>query len=897
MNDYINQISRYYFKQALNNPAIEKLLEKKELDYKIKAEVIKELDELLEFIGELKNLNFSFKEIKSEIPIFLKQQKYLCNLDEGIIDLYKLKLSEKKETIPIVIANEKNLEINLTEKYEKNKDLICLLDELSLEKDFLFYFTFDEYFNCCKEFIMTFSKYIFNEVSYEDLVTNRPQMQYKKQAMELCQQVETICKKNKISKFNSFNKESFYNKYFSFFYKHLENISAVVKQENNRISYELLKYKEHQKTMRQGGSSFFIGNIYAMGIYGAVKGIGSICSNISDSSDRKKFKNLQEEEVMQNYYTFIDEILEELGEKFKILYELIIFAIITNLELAIDVKPYETLCGLKLEMEKILKNDSFKNKKQLENYLRKYPYSIQLWEKYYKILSLENLKKLEINLIDINAQNLLKILSQIKIEKIIIRSNNLSEINSAIKESSDELVLNLFMKRFAKEISQQDFLSFKEFLKLNEDKVEILIEKNKVLIYKIIKSYLDKEFETFYSDEKINILSQAEDIVFKLENNLLLNYFYNSSQIAKEIGEKYNKYISEVQENQDIEIQKIQNELNKELEILKSLDLNSRNLMKFFVLSDCFNRNISLIEELLGDTVIQETNVCLSWNTSQSLGIITLTRLIYNEKATNKKNHLFFKDIKTVKINPHNNMIIDVETINGEKYEINLFDTPSEEVITAVRGVAIYIKCLSNLWNKISNLCDIYIKDYCEVIDSLYSCPKYLLEFIFNSGLLIERYFKLFLKNGFVNKLELDEYEAKLKKITDLMKLQLKDNNEKIILYPNISTEDKELLIGGCKELLGRKISDEIIAFYLENEDEDEENPSLFILTEKSLFITKNNFGEIPLNKVQKFEVKGFVNQTLEIKFGNQIIKILFSNNEEENVIFSKILQIYLEGK
>ena len=53
MENYILEISKYYFKGVLSNEVIQKVLSKKEEKFHIQEKVVKELDELKEFILEM----------------------------------------------------------------------------------------------------------------------------------------------------------------------------------------------------------------------------------------------------------------------------------------------------------------------------------------------------------------------------------------------------------------------------------------------------------------------------------------------------------------------------------------------------------------------------------------------------------------------------------------------------------------------------------------------------------------------------------------------------------------------------------------------------------------------------------------------------------------------------
>lgn len=895
MKDYINQISRYYFKNALSNPAILKLLEKKEAEYKIKDQVIKELDDLLEFINELKNLNFSYKEINDEIPLFLKEQKYLCNLNEEIVDLHSIK-KEAKDLIAVAVSNEepvkKEEKQEIVKKSNDNIEFIQLIEGLNVDKDFKFYFIFDYYYTSCKEFISEFSKYAFSTADFNDIATFKVQEEFKKKAIEFCKKMEKLLKNNKVDKYDGYNYESIY-KNFSFFYDKICQLSKVASQENNRINMELLQYKELQKASRGSGSSFFIGNLYAMGVYGAVKGVGSICRNISDSSQRRKYKNIQEENFMNEYYSILEEILKEVINEFKFVYEYITFGIITIQELTLDLKSYNFLCKLRGELDDKIKDIDLNKleKNQLNNLINNYGYSLKLWDMYYRCLNLNEMENLNNRLVELEAKELIEKLSFIKEEKIILESTDLWKLSNTL--CSDEQMMSLFRKRFNKEISKKEISLFKESLKIIFNKEKNNLPKNEINLLNLIKNYLENNLETYFLNHKKEILYNKNEIIEALNNNTLLVNFFKTKELANLIKGKYEKYILEVKEVNDNQVKKIQLELNNQLSELKKLEIHSRGIMKFLVLSNCFNRNIEKIEKILNKKLIDQKTVHLNWDTLESVGIVTLSSLIYKESIKKEYNVILIKDIDKVRINSTSKL--EIEVLQGYKYIIPILDKVyTEEESNALKSLAIYIKQLSNLWKEIVNVSDIYIKDFFQDIDELYSTPNYLLEFIFNSNLTIEKYFKLFLKNGFVDKTELELYEKKLEKVANIMRTQI-GQSKKIMLYPNIPNDLKSMLQQVCKELLQKSITDEIVAVYLESDEE--ENLSMLIITEKSLIITRNGFGEIPLDIIKDIQLKGFASHTLEININGKILKCLLSTNEDDNKIFTKILKLYLNER
>ena len=102
MEDYIIEISKYYFKGVLDNEVIQKVLSKKEEKFPIQEKVVKELDDLKEFILEISKLNFPLNSIKESVDSFIRDSEYLQktpNLNIDIEDILEDSLIEKTENI------------------------------------------------------------------------------------------------------------------------------------------------------------------------------------------------------------------------------------------------------------------------------------------------------------------------------------------------------------------------------------------------------------------------------------------------------------------------------------------------------------------------------------------------------------------------------------------------------------------------------------------------------------------------------------------------------------------------------------------------------------------------------------------------------------------------------
>ena len=119
MEDYIIEISKYYFKGVLENNVIQKVLSKKEEKFPIQEKVVKELDDLKEFILEMSKLNFPLDSIKEGVDSFIRDTEYLQktpNLNIDIEDILEDKIIENN-----VIVSTKNDEIN--NEISENKEL------------------------------------------------------------------------------------------------------------------------------------------------------------------------------------------------------------------------------------------------------------------------------------------------------------------------------------------------------------------------------------------------------------------------------------------------------------------------------------------------------------------------------------------------------------------------------------------------------------------------------------------------------------------------------------------------------------------------------------------------------------------------------------------------------
>ena len=77
----------------------------------------------------------------------------------------------------------------------------------------------------------------------------------------------------------------------------MNNITQIAREERGNISSNLSELKTLQKLSRNSGSSFFVGNLYAMGAFAAFKGIKSIYNSVSDSNERNRLKRIWRNEI------------------------------------------------------------------------------------------------------------------------------------------------------------------------------------------------------------------------------------------------------------------------------------------------------------------------------------------------------------------------------------------------------------------------------------------------------------------------------------------------------------------------------------------------------------------------------------------------------------------------
>lgn len=179
MEDYIIEISKYYFKGVLNNEVIQKVLSKKEEKFHIQEKVVKELDELKEFILEMSKLDFPLDSIKESVDSFIKDSEYLQkvpNLNIDIENILEDSIIEKIENIKnnTVVPTE-NTEVNdiITENNvlkSIDNEKIEIIPNVIIDKNFEANSFFEVICNLYLETFVNIGNLVFQETDFDSIV-------------------------------------------------------------------------------------------------------------------------------------------------------------------------------------------------------------------------------------------------------------------------------------------------------------------------------------------------------------------------------------------------------------------------------------------------------------------------------------------------------------------------------------------------------------------------------------------------------------------------------------------------------------------------------------------------------------------------------------------------------
>lgn len=879
MEDYIIEISKYYFKGVLDNEVIQKVLSKKEEKFPIQEKVVKELDDLKEFILEMSKLNFPLNSIKESVDSFIRDSEYLQktpNLNIDIEDILEDSLIEKTENIENnEITENRELEVIDNEKIE-------IIPNVIIDKNFEANSFFEVICNLYLETFVNLGNLVFQETDFDSIANGNFENKIKNHIQSLKNKLINLIPINDID-IHLFD-SNFYD-----YLNRMNNITQIAREERGNISSNLSELKTLQKLSRNSGSSFFVGNLYAMGAFAAFKGIKSICNSVSDSNERNRLKSSMESNFMKQFYDYMEENLQsDLLSTMSVIVNT--FSSFLSLHSNLTFKRFEELIDVKNRFENEYKNLPEKVKKSdyhlVTKLLSLYPYSEEIWNDFFSIISIDEFFILEKNLKENHYSYTLEKLSLIKDKKILIDSNDLELVHSTINKIGVDYTFEIFKEHFNENIDKNNLEFFIKILRYIFEDYDIssIFSKKYILIANLFKETLNKNLETYFEKNKMNIFMYATDISKILEKNILLMNFLPVKEIIAYISEAYNKYIEDIKTAENQNLINVQSLINNDLEVIKNIPLAERNFMKYFIIFDYFKHN-SFVKNLINNSKnLNEKNIHLTWNTKDSAGIITLTSLIF--KIKDKEKSITIANINKVKID---NLSIELET-DDKTYLIPIFNINegTAEKDEAVKALALYIKKLSKYWQNINIDLKIYINNHFREIDNLFSKPRYSLEFIFDKNLRTQDIFRIFLKNGFVTEKDIASRRNLFNYIASNLQKYAKLTN-KIEIYPFDEKKISEIQ-NLTKSYLGKSINSEILAVYYENEFFDRDK-SVIVLTERSIVILTNSFGEIPFNIINSLSLSGFSSHSLEFKTTKGNFSCLLNTNEDSNKIFIDLVK------
>ena len=891
MEDYIVEISKYYFKGVLDNSVIQKALSKKEEKFPIREKVLKELDDLKEFILEISNLNFSVEEIQESVNNFLKDTEYLAkprNLNIDIENILKDNITEKIKNLnnnPVVPTQNIELENLITENKELeviNDEKIEIIPNVMIDKNFEGNSFFEAICNLYLETFINIGSFVFQETDFDSITDGNFEIKIKDYIQSLKDELINLIPIDNVD-IHLFD-ANFYD-----YLNRISNITRIAREERGNISSNLSELKTLQSLSRNSGSSFFVGNLYSMGAFAALKGVKSIYNNISDSNERNRVKSSMESNFMEQFYNYMEENLQsDLLSTMSIIVNT--FSSFLSWHSSFTFKRFEELIDAKNKFENECKNLPEKVRKTdyhlVIKLLSLYPYSEEIWDIFFYVISFDEFSILEENLKENDYSYTLEKLLAIKDQKILIDSNDLRLIYSTINKVGIDSALEVFKEYFSEDINKKNLEFFTNILRYIFEDYDITsnFSKRYILIADLFKETLNENLKIYFEENKIDIFMYLRNISEIFENNILLAKFFPVKEILTYVNEKYNNYIENIKDTEKQNLINIQDLINNDLETIKNISLPERNFMKFFVMFDYFKHN-SLIKSFINNSKnLNDENIILAWNTKISSGIITLTSLTF--KIKNKEKNIILTNINKVKIN---NLNIELET-NDKTYSIPIFniDDESPEKNEAIKALALYIKKLSKYWQNTNVDLKIYVNNHFREIDILFSKPSCSLEFIFDENLKKQDIFRLFLKNGFVTEKDIisrrnlfNYIASNLQKYTKL--------SSKFEIYP--FDEKKISKIQDLAKLyIAKPINSEILAIYYENEFFDRDK-SVIVLTERSIVILTNSFGEIPFNIINSLSLSGFSSHSLEFKTTKGNFSCLLDTNEDSNKIFVDLVK------
>ena len=849
------------------------------------------MDDLKEFILEISNLNFSVEEIQESVNNFLKDTEYLAkprNLNIDIENILKDNITEKIKNLnnnPVVPTQNIELENLITENKELeviNDEKIEIIPNVMIDKNFEGNSFFEAICNLYLETFINIGTLVFQETDFDSITDGNFEIKIKDYIQSLKDELINLIPIDNVD-IHLFD-ANFYD-----YLNRISNITRIAREERGNISSNLSELKTLQSLSRNSGSSFFVGNLYSMGAFAALKGVKSIYNNISDSNERNRVKSSMESNFMEQFYNYMEENLQsDLLSTMSIIVNT--FSSFLSWHSSFTFKRFEELIDAKNKFENECKNLPEKVRKTdyhlVIKLLSLYPYSEEIWDIFFYVISFDEFSILEENLKENDYSYTLEKLLAIKDQKILIDSNDLRLIYSTINKVGIDSALEVFKEYFSEDINKKNLEFFTNILRYIFEDYDITsnFSKRYILIADLFKETLNENLKIYFEENKIDIFMYLRNISEIFENNILLAKFFPVKEILTYVNEKYNNYIENIKDTEKQNLINIQDLINNDLETIKNISLPERNFMKFFVMFDYFKHN-SLIKSFINNSKnLNDENIILAWNTKISSGIITLTSLTF--KIKNKEKNIILTNINKVKIN---NLNIELET-NDKTYSIPIFniDEESPEKNEAIKALALYIKKLSKYWQNTNVDLKIYVNNHFREIDILFSKPSCSLEFIFDENLRKQDIFRLFLKNGFVTEKDIisrrnlfNYIASNLQKYTKL--------SSKFEIYP--FDEKKISKIQDLAKLyIAKPINSEILAIYYENEFFDRDK-SVIVLTERSIVILTNSFGEIPFNIINSLSLSGFSSHSLEFKTTKGNFSCLLDTNEDSNKIFVDLVK------
>ena len=326
---------------------------------------------------------------------------------------------------------------------------------------------------------------------------------------------------------------------------------------------------------------------------------------------------------MEQFYNYMEENLQsDLLSTMSIIVNT--FSSFLSWHSSFTFKRFEELIDAKNKFENECKNLPEKVRKAdyhlVIKLLSLYPYSEEIWDIFFYVISFDEFSILEENLKENDYSYTLEKLLAIKDQKILIDSNDLRLIYSTINKVGIDSALEVFKEYFSEDINKKNLEFFTNILRYIFEDYDITsnFSKRYILIADLFKETLNENLKIYFEENKIDIFIYLRNISEIFENNILLAKFFPVKEILTYVNEKYNNYIENIKDTEKQNLINIQDLINNDLETIKNISLPERNFMKFFVMFDYFKHN-SLIKSFINNSKnLNDENIILAWNTKIS---------------------------------------------------------------------------------------------------------------------------------------------------------------------------------------------------------------------------------------------------------------------------------------